>query len=73
MANKTRNNIRKEIWIILKDLENEKVTTNEAYHLLCDLFAVSVRSEQLCENLDENYNCKNMCLTRCVDGNKFYK
>lgn len=36
----------------------------------CD---VSGRSEQLCGNLDENYNCKNMCLTRCVDGNKFYK
>ena len=31
------------------------------------------RSEQLCGNLDENHNCKNMCLTRCVDGNKFYK
>lgn len=28
------------------------------------LFAVSGRSEQLCGNLDENYNCKNMCLTR---------
>lgn len=39
--------MRKEIWRILKDLENEKVTTNEAYHLLCDLFAVSGRSEQL--------------------------
>ena len=34
---------------------------------------VSGRSEQLCGNLDENYNCKNMCLTHCVDGNKFYK
>lgn len=34
---------------------------------------VSGRSEQLCGNLDENYNCKNMCLTRCVYGNKFYK
>ena len=34
---------------------------------------VSGRSEQLCGNLDENYNCKNMCLTRCIDGNKFYK
>lgn len=34
---------------------------------------VSGRNEQLCGNLDENYNCKNMCLTRCVDGNKFYK
>ena len=28
---------------------------------------------QLCGNLDKNYNCKNMCLTHCVDGNKFYK
>ena len=27
----------------------------------------------LCDNLDENYKCKNMCLTRCVNGNKFYK
>ena len=34
---------------------------------------VSGQSEQLCGNLDENYNCKNMCLTRCVDGNEFYK
>ena len=34
---------------------------------------VSGRSEQLCGNLDENYNCKNMCLTHCIDGNKFYK
>jgi hypothetical protein len=34
---------------------------------------VSGLSEQLCGNLDENYYCKNMCLTRCVDGNKFYK
>ena len=44
--------MRKEIWRILKDLENEKVTTNEAYHLLCDLFAVSGRSEQLCDFLE---------------------
>lgn len=36
-------------------------------------YNVSGQSEQLCGNLDENYNCKNMCLTRCVDGNKFYK
>lgn len=28
---------------------------------------------QLCGNLDKNYNCKNMCLTRCINGNKFYK
>ena len=34
---------------------------------------VSGQSKQLCGNLDENYSCKNMCLTRCVNGNKFYK
>ena len=28
---------------------------------------------QLCGNLDENYNCKNMCLTHCINGDKFYK
>ena len=28
---------------------------------------------QLCDNLDENYKCKNMCLTRCVEDYKFYK
>ena len=39
--------MRKEIWRILKDLENEKATTNEAYHLLCDLFDVGGRSELL--------------------------
>jgi hypothetical protein len=31
------------------------------------------RSEQLCGNLDKNLNCKNMCLTHCIDGNKFWK
>ena len=60
------------------------VTTEKGEYYLSDilgkhlteqlsLFAVSVRSGQLCENLDENYNCKNMCLTRCLEGNKFYK
>ena len=28
---------------------------------------------ELCDNLDENYKCKNMCLTRCVENHKFYK
>ena len=44
------------------------------YHTLqLQQTGVSGRSEQLCGNLDENYNCKNMCLTHCIDGNKFYK
>ena len=46
----------------------------EHYHTLqLQQTGVSGRSEQLCGNLDENYNCKNMCLTHCIDGNKFYK
>ena len=31
------------------------------------------QSEQLCGNLDKDFNCKNMCLTHCIDGNKFWK
>jgi len=38
-----------------------------------ELHNVVGRSEQLCENLDKNLNCKNMCLTHCIDGNKFWK
>lgn len=31
------------------------------------------KQTELCDNLDENYKCKNMCLTRCVENHKFYK
>ena len=34
---------------------------------------VVVPKGTLCDNLDANNNCKNMCLTRCIDGNKFWK
>lgn len=47
--------------------------TNTHQALQLKQTGVSGRSEQLCGNLDENYNCKNMCLTRCVNGKKFYK
>ncbi len=47
--------------------------TNTHQSLQLQQTGVSGRSEQLCGNLDENYNCKNMCLTHCIDGNKFYK
>ena len=50
-----------------------KAITDRDQALQLQQTGVSGRSEQLCGNLDENYNCKNMCLTRCVDGNKFYK
>jgi hypothetical protein len=53
--------MRKEIWKVLKDLEKEKVTTNEAYHLLCDLYNVVQQSEQFKDFLTwlekEGYNC----------------
>ena len=52
-----------------KKAENQNETQNPKL----GISDVSGQSEQLCGNLDENYNCKNMCLTRCVDGNKFYK
>lgn len=29
--------------------------------------------DKLCNNLDKNFFCKNMCLTRCVEGKKFWK
>jgi exosome complex RNA-binding protein Csl4 len=32
--------MKKEIWRILKDLEKDKITTNEAYNSLCVLFGV---------------------------------
>ena len=47
--------------------------SKQAQALQLQQTGVSGRSEQLCGNLDENYNCKNMCLTRCVNGKKFYK
>jgi len=39
----------------------------------CSISDVEGQSEHLCSNLDKNYNCKNMCLTHCIDGNKFWK
>ena len=51
----------------------EEKLTDKKQALQLQQTGVSGRSEQLCGNLDENYNCKNMCLTHCVDGNKFYK
>ena len=52
--------MRKEIWKVLKDLENEKTTTNEAYHLLCDLYNVmQAKPEKVfcdhCKKTKKNY------------------
>ena len=51
----------------------EQTLADNSQALQLQQTGVSGRSEQLCGNLDENYNCKNMCLTHCIDGNKFYK
>ena len=40
--------MRKRIWKVLKDLEKEKINTNEAYSQLCDLYSVVVPKGTLC-------------------------
>lgn len=62
-------------YIVDSDGESINIETllTEYQSLQLQQTGVSGRSEQLCGNLDENYNCKNMCLTHCIDGNKFYK
>ena len=47
-----------------KDIEDIKTIAD------IDL-ALQLIQTELCDNLDENYKCKNMCLTRCVNGNNF--
>jgi hypothetical protein len=40
------------------------------------LFAIPVvvvPKGTLCDNLDIDNECKNMCLTRCVNGHEFWK
>lgn len=34
---------------------------------------MAFRPSSLCPNLDKNFKCSKMCLTKCVDGNKFWK
>ena len=73
--------ILKRLENLIYEINNDRKTMNglsnelEEIHQALQLLQtdVSGRSEQLCGNLDENYNCKNMCLTHCIDGNKFYK
>ena len=37
------------------------------------IHSVVVSEAELCEHLDKNNKCRMMCLTRCVEGNKFWK
>lgn len=65
--------MREDIWKILKDLENEKISTNEAYKLLCVLFGVSARylcecgktqtKEEMRREMDFGYD--QLCCTAC--------
>lgn len=48
------------------------LTGDELYQRLYVSPAVK-QSEQLCGNLDKNLECRKMCLTHCIDGNKFWK
>ena len=45
--------MRKKIWKVLKDLEKEKINTNEAYSQLCDLYSVVLPTDKegtLCDH-----------------------
>ena len=64
---------RKKNDLCVHDAEDAIAFAKHYQALQLQQTGVSGRSEQLCGNLDENYNCKNMCLTHCIDGNKFYK
>jgi len=59
--------MKKKIWKIVKDLEKEKINTNEAYHLLCDLYDVVKQSEQLkicdCDEPKPDIMTDSYCLT----------
>ena len=45
----------------------------EWFYKQLTLTDVGVPKGTLCDNLDVNNNCENMCLTRCVNGNNFWK
>ena len=64
---------REEIQKILIEFSEGDIWINKATNDILALFNFVGQSEQLCGNLDKNYNCKNMCLTHCIDGNKFWK
>ncbi len=55
----------------------EKAAYNKGYKdaesKQCDIPDVVVSEAKLCEHLDKNNKCRMMCLTRCVEGNKFWK
>ena len=71
--NKDSMDKREKIQKILIEFSEGDIWINKATNDILALFNFVGQSEQLCGNLDKNYNCKNMCLTHCIDGNKFWK
>ena len=63
--------LKKQLWDKLTQLEEKKQGKADTYYDILALFNVVVPNGALCDNLDANKNCKNMCLTRCVDGHEF--
>tara|TARA_R110000772_G_scaffold37589_4_gene89225 strand:- start:2455 stop:2649 length:195 start_codon:yes stop_codon:yes gene_type:complete len=60
--------MRKKIWKVLKNLEKEKINTNEAYSQLCDLYSVVGQSEQLCCEDIESAKCLTCGNETCLDA-----
>lgn len=50
------------------DIESLKILRNKLNTL--NYF---ISNGTLCNNLDANKDCKNMCLTRCIYGHEFYQ
>ena len=58
--------------ILSETLQETKDKVNDYANKLI-LSSVVVSETELCEHLDKNNKCRMMCLTRCVEGNKFWK
>jgi DnaJ-class molecular chaperone len=62
--------MRKKIWKVLKDLEKEKINTNEAYSQLCDLHSVVVPKGTLCDFCKgTGYDKRKQCMDCKGSGN----
>jgi len=52
------NDVKNAITILNKQAESKQLNMHDV-------------SNSVCENMDENRNCKLMCLTRCIENNRF--
>jgi hypothetical protein len=58
---------------IVRSSKVGNISCEEAAIQICLLLNDLSKSEKLCENLDNNFNCRYMCLSHCVEGKKFWK